>query len=99
MPKGSDAVVMQEDTRSESESPQTIQILDAAKPWENVRLQGEDAKKGASAADRGHVLTIGHINLLAATGCAQARVGLDAAEFLFHHHACLAGRFPGELQD
>jgi molybdopterin molybdotransferase len=75
MPKGADAVVMQEDTRSDSESQQTIQILDAAKPWENVRLQGEDAKKGSSAADRGDVLTIGRINLLAAVGCAQARVG------------------------
>ncbi|HYV26634.1 MAG TPA: gephyrin-like molybdotransferase Glp [Candidatus Eisenbacteria bacterium] len=75
MPKGADAVVMQEDTRSDSNAPDRIQILDSAKPWENVRLQGEDAKRGALAAEPGEILTIGHINLLAATGRTEIKVG------------------------
>src|SRR5205085_6326078 len=75
LPAGADAVVMQEDTRSDPASPNQIQILDSAKPWENVRLRGEDVKAGALLADAGDIVTIGKINLLAATGCSQATVG------------------------
>src|SRR6267154_5525471 len=40
LPAGADAVVMQEDTRVEPASPDTIWILDAVKPWEAVRFRG-----------------------------------------------------------
>ena len=83
IPAGADAVVMQEDTRSDSNAPDRIQILDSAKPWENVRLQGEDAKRGALAAEPGEILTIGHINLLAATGRTEIKVGRQPTVGIF----------------
>src|SRR5438105_5842949 len=68
LPRGADAVVMQEDTRVLSEQSQQILILESAKPWENVRLQGEDVKCGAPLAEAGEVLTVGKLTLLGAAG-------------------------------
>jgi len=73
LPKGADAVVMQEDTRSLAED--TVEILDTAKPWENVRFQGEDIKRGAVISKDGEVLSTGTIALLAAVGRAEVQVG------------------------
>src|SRR5688572_12375021 len=39
LPAGTDAVVMQEDTRPDPSQPECILILDSAKPWENVRFR------------------------------------------------------------
>jgi len=84
MPRGSNAVVMQEDTRVEVNKPGDILVLEPVKPWENVRFQGEDVKQGATLAGPGEQLTIGRIALLAAGGIAevptarQPRVGLLA---------------------
>ena len=75
LPAGADAVVMQEDTRAAESERGEIQVLDSVKPWESVRLRGEDVKRGALLADVGDVLTIGKLNLLAATGCAEVSVG------------------------
>jgi molybdopterin molybdotransferase len=50
-------------------------VLDQARPWENVRLRGEDVKVGASLAVPGTRLGAGHLNLLAAVGTASVRVG------------------------
>lgn len=75
LPRGADAVVMQEDTRTEPEEPQQVLILDTAKPGENVRPRGEDIKRGATLAEAGQLLTVGHICLLAASGRAEVRVG------------------------
>src|SRR6187397_2068533 len=36
LPRGADAVVMQEDTKKSPANPNEVLILDAAKPWENV---------------------------------------------------------------
>src|SRR5258708_4340254 len=72
LPHGADAVVMQEDTRVEEGE---VLILDAAKPWENVRLQGEDMKRGSVLAEPGEVLTAGHLTLLAACGLAKVKAG------------------------
>jgi len=47
MPEGADAVVMQEDTAPEGEKKHAVLCFDAVKPWENIRLRGEDLKKGA----------------------------------------------------
>src|ERR1700716_1340516 len=41
LPPGADAVVMQEDTRTDPAQPETVWFLDAVKPWENVRFRGE----------------------------------------------------------
>ncbi len=68
LPRGADAVVMQEDTQTDSAQPDIVRVLDAARPWENVRLQGEDVKRGAVLLAAGERLTAGRIGLLAAFG-------------------------------
>src|SRR5690349_16120517 len=37
LPRGADAVVMQEDTKPTAEGSDEVLFLDGAKPWENVR--------------------------------------------------------------
>ena len=74
MPVGADAVVMQEDTRVAPADPREIEILDAVKPWENVRFHGEDVKRGAIVVSKGEALTVGRLALLAATGCRDVPV-------------------------
>jgi len=75
LPRGADAVVMQEDVRLESGEPGEIGVLDPVKPWENVRLQGEDVKRGTPLARAGNLLTTGAISLLAAAGLTEVTVG------------------------
>jgi molybdopterin molybdotransferase len=72
MPRGADAVVMQEDTRLEGD---TVAILDGVKPGENVRRQGEDVLPGMVLAQSGTEISAGLIGLLGAVGKAQVRVG------------------------
>jgi molybdopterin molybdotransferase len=74
LPKGADAVVMQEDTRVDPAAPNEILMLDSVKPWENIRFHGEDVKHGARLAAKGDALTVGRVALLAATGCAEVLV-------------------------
>jgi molybdopterin molybdotransferase len=71
LPAGADAVVMQEDTHASGDS---VAVLDAVKPWENVRLAGEDVKRGATIARGGERLHAAHLALIAATGIAQVQV-------------------------
>lgn len=75
LPRGADAVVMQEDTRTEAPEAVEVLILDAIKLWENVRLRGEDVKRGARVADAGEVVTVGRVSLLAALGLTHVAVG------------------------
>jgi len=82
LPEGADAVVMQEDTTSEgagqahsSSGLLAVSILEAAKPWENVRLRGEDVKAGATLLAPGVRLNAGRIALAAAVGTAELKVG------------------------
>lgn len=72
MPRGADAVVMQEDTRTEAED---VLVLERAKPFENLRLRGEDIKHGAVLAEAGTEVTAGRLSLFAAVGLSQLRVG------------------------
>jgi len=74
LPEGADAVVMQEDTRLDPLRPDTVCFLEGVRPWENVRLRGEDVKRGASLAEAGDRLTFGQIGLLAASGLLELRV-------------------------
>jgi len=75
LPRGADAVVMQEDTRVESNRLAEIHVLEPVKPWENVRFRGEDVKRGAPLACAGDLLATGAISLLAATGWTEVMVG------------------------
>jgi molybdopterin molybdotransferase len=73
LPAGADAVVMQEDTRAEGEH--TILILESVKPWENVRMRGEDVKQGAELFKPGERLNAGAVGLLAALGVKHIKAG------------------------
>ncbi|HMJ92138.1 MAG TPA: gephyrin-like molybdotransferase Glp, partial [Candidatus Acidoferrum sp.] len=72
LPPGSDAVVMQEDTRTTGDF---VEVLDAAKPREHVRFRGEDVKRGDALVRAGERLTIGQLSVLAATGASGVCVG------------------------
>ena len=75
LPRGADAVVMQEDTRLEPGHLAEVLVLQPARPWENVRLQGEDIKAGTEIASAGSVLGAGQVSLLAAAGLAVIQAG------------------------
>jgi molybdopterin molybdotransferase len=74
LPKGADAVVMQEDTKIDSQDAKRIIFSEPAKPWENIRLRGEDIRTGAMLVRKGERLTPAKLALLAATGAAQLSV-------------------------
>ena len=85
LPEGADAVVMQEDVSPAPGEPEKVIFSEKARPWENVRLQGEDVKRGAGIIPtRGMRLTPQRLGLLAAVGAAdvlvrpQPKVGLLA---------------------
>jgi len=75
MPRGADAVVMQEDTRVAAVDAMEVLIGNPAKAGENVRRQGEDVRKGATLLETGAAITPGAIGLLAATGIKELKVG------------------------
>ena len=75
LPAGTDCVVMQEDTRIEPARPEEIRVLEPARPWENVRLRGEDIHCGSAVLDAGQELTAGRLSLLAALGTGKVSVG------------------------
>ncbi len=75
LPPGADAVVMQEDAKKTEAQPAQIIFSEATKPWENVRLHGEDARSGALLVGAGEELTAQRLSLLAAAGLSVASVG------------------------
>jgi molybdopterin molybdotransferase len=72
LPKGADAVVMQEDARHADADH--VEFTDSVKPWEHIRFQGEDIRKGTVLARTGESISVGHIAALAATGSARIAV-------------------------
>ncbi|MFN0069171.1 MAG: gephyrin-like molybdotransferase Glp [Limisphaerales bacterium] len=74
LPSGADAVVMQEDARDEGDG--VVAVLDAARPWENVRLAGEDIRAGAELVGAGEWLGAGRLGALAAAGLATVKVSV-----------------------
>ena len=74
LPRGADAVVMQEDVRREAGPPVKIIFTEAARPWENIRLRGEDVRQKALLADAGEELTPQRLSLLAAAGLTSVPV-------------------------
>src|SRR6185437_2782134 len=75
VPRGANAVAMQEDTTADPNDPLEIKFLDSVKPWENIRFHGEDIKRGATVMRRGEMLGAAQLGLLAACGVAQVSVG------------------------
>jgi len=75
LPEGADAVVMQEETRSDPDRPGEVQILAPVVLGENVRPRGEDVRAGQRLAEQGSVITAGALSLLAAAGVTHVQVG------------------------
>ena len=71
MPDGANAVVMQEDTRAAGD---LIEITDGAKPFEHIRLRGEDLKASETIGHSGERLHAGRLQLLGAAGVAEVSV-------------------------
>jgi len=61
---GANAVVMQEDTRAVGEHGKEVLVLSSVKPWENIRLKGEDLKAGQELAPAGVKLTPASLDCL-----------------------------------
>ncbi|MEW6512008.1 MAG: gephyrin-like molybdotransferase Glp [Bacteroidota bacterium] len=72
VPDGADAVVPVEHTGPESDGSVTFQSCPPASA--NIRLVGEDIKKGELVMPRGKVITPSHAAVLASLGRASARV-------------------------
>ncbi|HEX4120186.1 MAG TPA: gephyrin-like molybdotransferase Glp [Verrucomicrobiae bacterium] len=73
LPKGADAVVMQEDVRQHLDETSQTLFIDKVAPWENCRLRGEDVKSGTVIAETGTRLTAPALSYLAAAGIASLR--------------------------
>jgi molybdopterin molybdotransferase len=73
LPRGADAVVMQEDVKTSAENPSSVWFLESAAPWENVRFRSEDVKAGAPLLGAGEKLTAPRLSLLAAAGISAVR--------------------------
>jgi molybdopterin molybdotransferase len=71
LPQGADAVVLQEDVTREGD---LARFTEAAKPGQNVRQQGEDARAGDPLLRRGGRVTAGELGLLASQGIAEVAV-------------------------
>ena len=97
IPKGADAVIMQEDCSSTPGNENTVRCNDSIKPWENIRLKGEDVREGDPLITAGTRITAGTIGLLAATGHDSVEVGLMPKVGLLSTGSELVEP-PGELQ-
>ena len=71
LPVGANAVVMQEDTRVEADR---VEITEGVKPFEHIRLRGEDVKEGEPIGRAGEVMHAGRLQLLGAAGVARVEV-------------------------
>jgi len=56
------------------ENMRVVEVIEAVKPWENVRFRGEDVKRGAPVARKGDEVTIGLTALFGALGISQVSV-------------------------
>ena len=71
MPTGANAVVMQEDTCVKADR---VEIIDGVKPFEHIRLRGEDVKEAEPIGHAGEVMHAGRLQLLGAAGVSRVEV-------------------------
>lgn len=71
LPQGADSVVMVEDAR---EAGASIEIMKSVKKRSNVCFQGEDIKKGQKILEKGRMLSVSDVALLATVGLRFVRV-------------------------
>jgi len=75
MPRGANAVVMQEDTRAVPGEQEIVEVLARVPPGENLRRRGEDVAKGSIILEAGMEITAGRVSLLGALGFQYLTVG------------------------
>ena len=68
LPRGADAVVMQEDVQPQPGHPRNFLFFEKVKPWENLRFLGEDVQKNTLLMEPGEKFTALRLGLLAAAG-------------------------------
>lgn len=71
IPRGTDAIVMQEDARAEDG---TVCILKAPQPGQWIRRRGSDVGRGAVALGAGQALAAQHLGVAASVGAASVSV-------------------------
>jgi molybdopterin molybdotransferase len=71
IPKGADAVIMQEDT---DKSGDAVLVKDKAEVGENIRLAGEDVREGEVVIQKGAPINPAHIGMMAVVGRSQVFV-------------------------
>jgi molybdopterin molybdotransferase len=75
LPRGADAVAMQEDAALAPGQPGRVLIVEPVRPWENVRFRGEDVKQNEALVEAGDKLRAACLSLLAAAGIVAVRCG------------------------
>lgn len=73
IPGGADAVIMVEDTER-SETRAKVKVFKEVEEGENIRMAGEDIKKGEPVIQKGTLLKPAHMGILAALGIPQIKV-------------------------
>lgn len=71
IPKGANAVLMQEDTERNGNS---LLVMDKAEVGENIREAGEDVRDGETVIPKGVTITPAHIGMMAVVGRSQVYV-------------------------
>jgi len=74
LPTDADAVIMQEDVAATLRPPVRVTFTEPVKPWENVRLRGEDVREKALLLEAGELLKAQKLSLLSAAGLAGVPV-------------------------
>lgn len=75
LPRGADAVVMQEETRINPADSAELLVLENVSRGENIRPAGEEVRVGEILASAGALLSAPRMALLAAAGVAEVPVG------------------------
>ena len=74
MPKGSDSVVMVEDTKISPQVSKRVEIFREVKPGENVGKSGEDVKGGELILEKGRLIRSPEVGMLASLGKTRVKV-------------------------
>lgn len=75
LPRGADAVVMQEDTQLDPTDSSQVLVLEGVGPGENIRCAGEEVRTGETLLPAGTLLNGPRVALLGAAGVAKVSVG------------------------
>ncbi len=80
VPPGADAVVMQETCTVEGDA---IRVIEAVRPGQHIRRQGEDVRHGSTVLAAGHKLDAAALGMAAAVGAATLTVARRPRVALF----------------